>query len=139
MRILKSRKGFTMLELLMVVIVIGILASLAIPQYQSFMEKARAAEAKNFIGAIRNAQELYYLAHNIYGDDGQINPNYIEYVMPGDPDALFSYSITAADADGYSVEVYSKPKSGRDSGPPAGEFIWKRTTSTATWIGNVSY
>jgi len=44
-----------MLELIMVVVIIGVLAALAVPQYTSFVEKARAAEAINYIGALKNA------------------------------------------------------------------------------------
>lgn len=54
-----NKKGFTLIELLIVVIIIGILTTLAIPKYTSFMEKARAAEAINMIGAIKRAEILY--------------------------------------------------------------------------------
>ncbi|MDD4202549.1 MAG: prepilin-type N-terminal cleavage/methylation domain-containing protein [Candidatus Omnitrophica bacterium] len=49
-----NQKGFTMLELLMVIIVIGILASLGIPKYQQFMEKSRKAEAIQAVSMIKN-------------------------------------------------------------------------------------
>ena len=61
-----NNKGFTLLELLMVIIVIGILASVAIPQYQNFIEKARASEAVNFIGQIIKAEELVKLETDNY-------------------------------------------------------------------------
>ena len=51
--------GFTLLELLMVVIIIAILASIALPQYIKATEKARAAEALNALSAIRSAQIRY--------------------------------------------------------------------------------
>ncbi|MDD4202553.1 MAG: prepilin-type N-terminal cleavage/methylation domain-containing protein [Candidatus Omnitrophica bacterium] len=50
-----NQKGFTMLELLMVIIVIGILASLGIPSYEMFMERAKRAEATTSVSAIRTA------------------------------------------------------------------------------------
>ena len=61
MKMLTSKRGFTLLELLMVIIVVGILASLAIPQYQNFVERSRCTEAVNMIAAIKSAQALYEL------------------------------------------------------------------------------
>ena len=67
-----KRGGFTLLELLMVVIIIGILAAAAIPTYSRTVEKSRSAEAMNYLGALRGselrfaAQQGQVLAPNIY-------------------------------------------------------------------------
>ena len=57
------RKGFTLLELLTVVIIVAILAVIAIPQYFKAAERARATEAVNLLGMIRRAQIRYYAEH----------------------------------------------------------------------------
>ena len=60
------KKGFTLLELIIVVIIIGILVSMALPKFISVAEKARAAEGKGMIGSLRNAQLRYYAQNSKY-------------------------------------------------------------------------
>ena len=55
-----DKKGFTLLELMIVVIVIGILASIAIPQYIHTIERARGAEALVNLGSIRSSTQRYW-------------------------------------------------------------------------------
>ena len=60
---MSDKRGFTLLELLMVVIIIAILASIALPQYINATERARASEALQLLGALRSS-ELRYAAQN---------------------------------------------------------------------------
>jgi len=55
-----SKKGFTLLEVLIVVIIIGILASIALPQYMGALKKASAAEAFTNLGGLRSSVDRYY-------------------------------------------------------------------------------
>ncbi|NQU77578.1 prepilin-type N-terminal cleavage/methylation domain-containing protein [Candidatus Falkowbacteria bacterium] len=62
----KKNKGFTLVELLVVVIIVGILAAVAIPMYQGATDRSKASEAVVALGTIRSALRVYYAEHAVY-------------------------------------------------------------------------
>ncbi|MFH1128419.1 MAG: prepilin-type N-terminal cleavage/methylation domain-containing protein [Candidatus Omnitrophota bacterium] len=60
------RKGFTLLELIIVIIIIGVLATLGFTQYTKVVEKGRAAEARAILGSLRTAERAYYLEYEAF-------------------------------------------------------------------------
>jgi type IV pilus assembly protein PilA len=62
----KSQKGFTLIELMIVVAIIGILAAIAIPNFIRFQLKSKTSEAKVNIAAIRTAEEAYNAEFGLY-------------------------------------------------------------------------
>ena len=60
-------RGFTLVELLVVVTIIAILAAVAIPAYGRYAYRARRVEGKELLLRIANAQERYYATYNGYG------------------------------------------------------------------------
>ncbi|MGB5197914.1 MAG: prepilin-type N-terminal cleavage/methylation domain-containing protein [Candidatus Deferrimicrobium sp.] len=70
---LKGKKGFTLIELMIVVAIIGILAAIAIPNFLKFQAKSKQSEAKSNLGAIYTGQVSFYGEANYYGDFDQIN------------------------------------------------------------------
>jgi len=124
---LKRNAGFTMLELIMVIIIIGVLAALAVPQYVSFVEKARAAEAINYIGAIKSA-EIAYAAENssgYYGNMTQIGLN-----TTNTP--LWSFAVTPSTGVNFTVTASRTGLTANNTIT----FTYTNAGSTHTWAGN---
>jgi len=70
---LTDNRGFTLIELMIVVIVVGILAAVAIPMYRSNTEDAIATEAAAALGTIRSALRNYNAEHVTY-----VNPSFVD-------------------------------------------------------------
>jgi len=66
MRILNKKEGFTLVELLIVVAIIGILAAIAIPQFAQYRAKAYCSAAKSDLANYAIAQEAYFTDGNQY-------------------------------------------------------------------------
>jgi type IV pilus assembly protein PilA len=58
--------GFTLIELVVVLAIIGVLLALAVPRYLGARKKAYGAEANNILGEIRTLEWAYFLEHNVF-------------------------------------------------------------------------
>ncbi|MCK4408497.1 MAG: prepilin-type N-terminal cleavage/methylation domain-containing protein, partial [Candidatus Eisenbacteria sp.] len=61
-------KGFTIIQIMIVIMIIGILASAATPLLTNSIERAKISEAKAALGSIRRAMRMHYVEHGTYKD-----------------------------------------------------------------------
>ena len=65
----RHHSGFTLIELMIVVAIIGILAAIAIPQYQNYVARSQVAEGLSMASSIKTAISAYYSTHGKYPSD----------------------------------------------------------------------
>ena len=98
-----NQKGFTLTELMIVVAIIGILASIALPNYTQYIIRANRAAAQSEMLAIANRQEQYLLANRAYADKSIIESS--GYSLPLEVGDKYSYAIAigAGVAPSYTI------------------------------------
>ena len=106
--------GFTLIELIIVIVIIGILAVIAIPKYFTNIDKARKAEALSTMGAIRDAEQAYWAASNpgaystsfpISADIDKDGTNDVTVVQP--VSTSYTYSIGGTGSTAYVIATTS--------------------------------
>jgi type IV pilus assembly protein PilE len=63
---MRKQHGFTLVELMVTVAIIGVISAIAFPSYNSYMKKSRRADAKVGLSKVADKQERYYLQQNTY-------------------------------------------------------------------------
>ena len=111
--ITKKEGGFTLLELLIVIVIIGILALLIIPNITSAPKKARDTDRKTALGAIQKGLEEYFISNNSYPTDA----NWQTDLSAGTTPIIKTIPV---DPKNNGVYVYTY-----DEGTPVGGFTLK--------------
>ena len=65
----EGRRGFTLIEMLVVVLIIGVLAAVALPQYQKAVLKSRYSAMMPIAKALAEGNEIYYMEHGNYSEE----------------------------------------------------------------------
>ena len=102
----RSEKGFTLVELMIVVVIIGILASIAIPKFSQLISSTKVTEAKNILRQIISLENTYYMQESSYvafadGDDC----DEIRFEQPEAATRRFEYKFDIVGAAPFSASL----------------------------------
>ena len=103
-----NRKGFTLLEILIVIVILGVVAGLAVPVFTSNIEKAKAQEAMASLAAIRSGLTTYYAMNSSAYTSASLTPG--NGFIGFDPTSAaagqtlnFTYALSGVTASVYTV------------------------------------
>ena len=156
----KNEKAFTLIELLVVVLIIGILAAVALPQYQKAVEKSRVAEALQIVASTQQAIDAYLLANHfpsstvqLIGDKSKSSANYKSGILDIDIEAPLTCDQASGDycrskhfaynayckSDSCTISAVRHQNGNRDSN--AEEYYLKASKSAddETWSKTCTY
>ena len=94
----KRFHGFSLMEVMIVVVIIGILAALAYPNLEKYLKRARQTEAKTNLSAIYTAQKIYFTLHQSYAED--INELDLRLAQ-----GLYTYTIPEASKNTFKAQA----------------------------------
>ena len=99
--------GFSLIEVIVVIVVIGIMLAVALPKYHRGVEKSRQAEALTNLAAIRGAQMRFHAETGDWASDGEWDK--LDAEEPADSDQYFSYYLSStADAVASAIRNTNK-------------------------------
>lgn len=93
---MQNSKGFTLVELMIAVAIIGILAAIALPAYNNYVTQARRTEAQSFMHELAMRQERYRATSSSYASTSQISANV-------DSLDYYSFSVVSPTATTYII------------------------------------
>ena len=129
---IRNAKAFTLLELLMVVIIIGILATVAMPQYEKFREKAVIAGLVDVLGAKIRAVKMEFSVtpNSVFSSSG----SGLVPMPPPNDDWDYTFAVFGNVGEDITVWVGGY----RERGPYADttiQLVWFSKTDTFSWEG----
>ncbi len=123
-----GKKGFTLIELMIVVAIIGILAAIAIPNFLKYQAKSKQSEAKTSLGAIGTSAEAWRAEHDTY----VANKSQLAWAPQGQNRYAYFYN---------GLMIYSSfidPANGTRDTAPTGSYIGTKSPASLNTYTSVA-
>lgn len=104
----RASRGFTLVELMIVIAIIGILGAVAYPSYTSNVARGRRADAQKTLLEASQFMQRYYVANNSYADSNgkpPALPGTLTNTKTGSGGTVYDVAVTAADQQGYTIKA----------------------------------
>lgn len=112
----KIETGFTLIELMIVIVVVAVLVAVGYPSYQDHVIKTRRSDAKNMLMDVASRQEQYYMDNSTYTTLS--NLGYSANTVSSE-NGHYNVSVTASDATSYTLQAVPQ---GSQASDPCGNF-----------------
>ena len=135
----QTQLGFTLMELMVTVAIMGILSSIAIPSYQDSVKKSRRADVEAVLLGIANSMERHFTEKNNYCDVGggagsavtgcgtaalDTGAPSVDYTIPTETASFYTVTISAATSSSYTLKA---APAGAQTGDKCGDLTLKHT------------
>lgn len=101
----RSTRGFTLIELMMVVVIVGVLAGIAFPSYKIFTCRTKWSEAKTSLKSLSVHEEAYRSEYDSYLSGADAQTLFINGMVASMPSRRYAYSVPSADKISFVAEA----------------------------------